>query len=105
MKNKQKESKIYKKLIFLGILLYVGYIFINQQKTLNTYKTTQAYYNEQFNKQLAYQETLYKTKDNINSREYIQEVAREKLDMYLPNERVYIDNGNWDIGRLGFNPT
>ena len=23
--------------------------------------------------------------------EYIEEMAREKLDMYLPNERVYID--------------
>ena len=28
---------------------------------------------------------------NINSKEYIEEVAREKLDMYLPNEKVYID--------------
>ena len=26
-----------------------------------------------------------------NKKEYIEEVAREKLDMYLPNERVYID--------------
>lgn len=94
MKNKQKENKIYKKLIFLGVLLYVGYIFINQQKTLNSYKTTQKYYGEQLNKQLAYQQSLYETKENINSKEYIQEVAREKLDMYLPNERVYIDSGN-----------
>lgn len=94
MKNKLKGNKIYKKLIFLGILLYVGYIFISQQKTLNSYKTTQKYYGEQLNKQLAYQQSLYETKDNINSKEYIQEVAREKLDMYLPNERVYIDNGN-----------
>lgn len=94
MKNKLKGNKIYKKLIFLGILLYVGYIFINQQKTLNSYKTTQGYYSEQLNKQLAYQQSLYETKNNINSKEYIQEVAREKLDMYLPNERVYIDSGN-----------
>lgn len=28
-------------------------------------------------------------KDNINSPEYIEQVAREKLDMYLPNERIY----------------
>lgn len=94
MKNKLRGNKIYKKLIFLVILLYVGYIFINQQKTLNSYKTTQSYYGEQLSKQLAYQQSLYETKDNINSKEYIQEVAREKLDMYLPNERVYIDNGN-----------
>ena len=48
-------------------------------------------YTEQINKQLAYQKTLTDKKDNINSKEYIEEVAREKLDMYLPNERVYID--------------
>ena len=27
-------------------------------------------------------------------KEYIEEVAREKLDMYLPNEKVYIDKNN-----------
>ena len=32
-------------------------------------------------------------KENINSPEYIEEIAREKLNMYLPNERVYIDIG------------
>ena len=32
-------------------------------------------------------------KDNINSPEYIEEIAREKLGMYLPNERVFIDIG------------
>ena len=34
---------------------------------------------------------LFETKANINSKEYIEEVARGKLDMYLPNEKVYID--------------
>ena len=41
-----------------------------------------------------YQETLANKKANINSKEYIEQVAREKLDMYLPNERIYIDKGN-----------
>ena len=36
-------------------------------------------------------EKLLETKSNINSKEYIEQVAREKLDMYLPNEKVYID--------------
>ena len=34
---------------------------------------------------------VIKSVTNINSKEYIEEVAREKLDMYLPNEKVYID--------------
>lgn len=94
MKKKSKTNKIYKKLLMLGVLLYIAYIFIGQQKTLNSYSNTQKYYSEQLNKQLAYQESLYETKSNINSKEYIEEVARKRLDMYLPNERVYIDSGN-----------
>jgi len=94
MKKQLKTNKIYKKLLILGILVYVAYIFIGQQKTLNSYKNTQDYYIEQLNTQLAYQESLSKTKSNIDSKEYIEQVAREKLDMYLPNERVYIDKGN-----------
>ena len=94
MKKILKTNKIYKKLLIIGILLYIAYIFVGQQKTLTSYKNTQKYYSEQLNKQLAYQESLHNTKTNINSKEYIEEVAREKLDMYLPNERVYIDSGN-----------
>ena len=94
MKKQQKLNKLGKKLLFFAIFAYIIYIFIGQQKTLNSYKNTQKYYSEQLNKQLAYQESLYETKSNINSKEYIEAVAREKLDMYLPNERVYIDSGN-----------
>ncbi len=94
MKKQLKEKKIFKKLLFFVIIAYIIHIFIGQQKTLNSYKTAQKYYTEQLNKQLAYQESLNDTKANIKSKEYIEEVAREKLDMYLPNERVYIDKGN-----------
>lgn len=91
MKKLLKSKKIYKKLLFIAVFAYVLYIFVGQQRTLNAYKNTNAYYAEQINKQLAYQESLIEKRDNINSKEYIEEVAREKLDMYLPNERVYID--------------
>ena len=94
MKKTLKAKKIYKKILILVILAYIFYIFIGQQKTLNSYKNTQNYYLEQLNSQLAYQESLYETKSNIDSKEYIEKVAREKLDMYLPNERVYIDKNN-----------
>lgn len=94
MKKRIKLDKIYKKILFFGIFIYIAYIFIGQQKTLESYKNTQNYYIAQLDTQLAYQESLYETKTNINSKEYIEKVAREKLDMYLPNERVYIDKGN-----------
>ncbi len=94
MKKELKKKKILKSIFYLVILIYVLYILIGQQKTLNSYKRNQQYYAKQLETQLAYQKSLNETKANINSNEYIEKVAREKLDMYLPNERVYIDKGN-----------
>ena len=91
---KKKKNNLYKKILYIAIFVYVLYVFIGQQKTLNSYKKKQDYYEKQLSEQYAYQESLTKTKANINSKEYIESVAREKLDMYLPNERVYIDKGN-----------
>ena len=49
--------------------------------------------NEEIEKAQEENQKLNETKNNINSNEYIEQIAREKLDMYLPNERVYIDIG------------
>ena len=38
-------------------------------------------------------EELTQKKEDVNSLEYIEQTAREKLDMYYPNERVYVDAG------------
>ena len=37
-------------------------------------------------------QNLKEEQKNANSKEYIEKLAREKLSMYLPNERVYVDN-------------
>ena len=93
MKKNFKCKKIIKLLIAILIGIYVICVFINQQKTLNSYKASQDYYAMQITKQENYKDTLINLENNINSQEYIEEIAREKLDMYLPNERVYIDIG------------
>ncbi|MBQ6991648.1 MAG: septum formation initiator family protein [Clostridia bacterium] len=84
-------KKLVKRIVIVSIFIYILCIFINQQKTLNSYKSTQAYYHEQIEEQSEYQKKLEETKTNINSKEYIEKMAREKLDMYLPNETVYVD--------------
>lgn len=89
-----KAKKFFKKILIMSLLIYVAYVFIGQQKTLNSYRKSQAYYKKQIDEQLSYQENLKEKKENVNSEEYIEKIAREKLDMYLPNERVYIDSSN-----------
>ena len=86
-----KMKKSLKKIFIIILAVYIMYTFISQQKVLNSYKTSQEYYTQQIEEKLAYKETLNNKKNNINSEEYIEEAARDKLDMYLPNERVYID--------------
>ncbi len=90
MKN-TKTKKLLKKILFIGIAIYIIYTFFSQQKTLNAYQADQDRYSKQIAQEKEKQEELKATKENINSKEYVEEVAREKLDMYLPNERVYID--------------
>lgn len=91
MKNKYA---LLKKIIFIVISVYAIVTFIKQQKILNSYKVQAASLKTQIAEATEYQEQLNKEKENVNSSEYIESVAREKLDMYLPNERVYVDNEN-----------
>ncbi len=91
MKNKKT---ILKKLIFIAILIYAIITFIQQQKVLNTYTSQKESLDAQIAEAEEYQEELNEEKANVNSPEYIEAIAREKLDMYLPNERVYVDNEN-----------
>lgn len=90
MKNK-KTSKLYKKILILAFILYFIYTLIMQQKTLNSYSVEKAKYKENIEVAEDEQKELQNMKDNINSNEYIEQIAREKLGMYYPNEKVYID--------------
>ena len=86
-------KKIYKKLIILAIAIYTIFTLINQQKTLNQYTKQTEELNKQIGEETGNKEELAKQKENVDSLEFIEEMAREKLDMYYPNERVYMDQG------------
>lgn len=91
--KKVSFKALYKRLLVLCFAIYVIYTFVMQQQTLNAYKSEENQYNQQIEEAVEEQNKLIEEKNNINSDEYIEQVAREKLDMYLPNERVYIDIG------------
>lgn len=90
MKNENLKL-ILKKCLLIGIAFYVVYTFFVQQQNLNAYKADEQRYQEQIKEEEEKKERLAQTKANINSEEYIEEIARDRLDMYLPNEKVYID--------------
>ena len=92
--EKQMKFKFRRLLETVCIILFFIYIFYqysSQQQTLNSYAISQKYYQQQISKEQKKNMELLELQDNINSDKYIEQIARDKLDMYLPNERVYID--------------
>ena len=91
---KKKNSMFFNLLIIAFVIWMV--VLIKQQLNISQYKNDVktlsqkievAEENLQQDKQY-----LEEEKQNTNSLEYIEKLAREKLGMYLQNERVYIDS-------------
>lgn len=88
-----KKRKLYKKLLILLVLIYAIFTLVNQQKVINQYTSNSKELSSKIEEQENYKKELVAEKDNVNSKEYIEQMAREKLDMYYPNEKVYVDKG------------
>lgn len=87
------SKKIFIVLFCIIIGIYAIITLVNQQITLNRYNEDQAKLTEQIKEAKIYKEELVSKKENVNSEEFIEQTAREKLDMYLPTEKVYVDAG------------
>ena len=80
----KKNKKILRNLLIIAIIVYIAFVFIDQQKTLNEYSKNTEELNQQIASEKATNEDLNQQKDNVNSLEFIEEMARDKLDMYYP---------------------
>ena len=88
-----KKKKLYKKLLIILVLAYTIFTLASQQKVLNKYSANSKELASKIKEQQAYNDELVAEKENVNSKEFIEQMAREKLDMYYPNEKVYLDKG------------
>ena len=86
-------KKTLKKVFLIIIGIYVLITLINQQKTLNQYSKNEQELAKQIQQQEDIKQKKKKKKDDVNSLDFIEQTAREKLDMYYPNEKIYIDQG------------
>ena len=84
-------NKVLKRTIVFILALYAIYILALQQKMLDTYAMEKKKCLNEINEANEEKEELNNSLEGLNSTEYIEGIARNKLDMYLPNERVYID--------------
>jgi len=90
--NKGKRSPL---LVFalLVIFLYLSYIAVNQQQVLHAKNLTLDKLEDKIEVEAKLNEKLSKERDMIQSDEYVEKVARERLGMVKKNERVYMDIG------------
>jgi len=79
--------------LLLVIIVYAFFSLIDIQEKIGRYNKEINYYTSQKEELLAKKEELLATKENVNSEEYIEEIARKQLDMFLPNETVYVEIG------------
>ena len=90
-----KKGKLLKNAFLIALIVWIV-MLIKQQLNISQYKDEIKDLSSQIevaeselnqNKQ-----DLEQEKKNTDSLEYIEKLAREKLGMYLQNERVYIDS-------------
>ena len=88
-KNNTKNLIIYL-IIFAFVVAVSINAIINQESKKQEIKMQISQYEEELKKLKSEKDELIEQKENINTDKYIENVARNKLDMFLPNEKVYV---------------
>ena len=90
-----KKGKLLKKAFVIALIIWIV-MLIKQQINISQYKDDIKDLSSKIEvaeKELdENKQNLEQEKKNTDSLEYIEKLAREKLGMYLQNERVYIDS-------------
>ena len=90
------KKKHFMRNIFLIIFIIWIAILIKQQLNISKYKDDIQILTSKIDNAeetlVQNKKDLEEEKQNTNSTDYIEKLAREKLGMYLENERVYVDS-------------
>ena len=78
-------------LLITGLVFYMGTVLINQEKELNKIEEETKHYQALLDEANMKTEELRETKSRINTDEYIEEYAREKLGLVMPYEVIFVD--------------
>ena len=90
-----KKNKLFRNLLIIAFIAWIA-VLIKQQLNISQYKDDIKVLSSKI--EVAEDELdenkkkLEEEKQNTNSPKYIEKLAREKLGMYLQNERVYVDS-------------
>jgi len=90
--GKRKKSS-FGVFVLMAIFLYLSYVAVGQQKLLNAKNLEMCKIENKIEEETKTNEELKKEKEMIDSDEYKEKVARDRLGMIKENERVFVDIG------------
>ena len=77
--------------VLIGFIIYFIFVFFEQQKVLYAKNIEMNNIQAKIKEEMELNEELKKQKEMLATDEYIEKVAREKLGMVKPGERIFID--------------
>ena len=90
----KKRGGLLPKLLVLVLLLLVGAHLLDLQKRIDAAQTEKLALSTQVEAQQRENNSLEAALGKADDEEYLQELAREQLDMVSPGERVFYDVSN-----------
>lgn len=97
--NKLKKINIKRALVIFvsaAVVIYFGGTLISQQRTLNQKNNEIEALEQKIAEAAAETERLKTEVENLENPEYIEKIARERLGLIGPNERVFVDANKAD---------
>lgn len=90
MNSSRPKTPVWFFVILVGVVLYSGYILINQQLMLDSIAADTEDAQAKLEIVQAENDALIKEKENLNNPEYIEKIARDELGMTRQGEMPYI---------------
>lgn len=91
MAKEQKGKRKLPKVLWAVAILYVGYILVQQQIRLHDLRVEEKEVAAEIEQAQVENEELVHVKDIMDTDEYIEKVARQKLGFVKPDEQVFVD--------------
>lgn len=89
--RKKSRSGIIAWFVLLGIFLYTSITFLEQKKELDNIDREISILENRLMRERELNEDLQEQKESALTDENIEKIAREKLGMIKPGERVFVD--------------
>jgi len=90
-KRRVTQKKLVKFILIFCVVFYTGWILVAQQFQIEAGKAKLSQVNVDIIKQQLLQQQLAEKKAIVNTPEYMEKVAREKLDLAKPDEIIFVD--------------